>query len=62
MTLEELLEDSLDMSDEVHCFREEDKPAFRESKAQMARFYQSMIDIKKNGSKLTFRPHVISDK
>uniref|UniRef100_A0A0E0PQR7 DUF3615 domain-containing protein n=1 Tax=Oryza rufipogon TaxID=4529 RepID=A0A0E0PQR7_ORYRU len=61
MTWEELLADSLDMSDEVHCFREEDKPAFRKSKAQMARFYQRMIDIENNKIKQIFRPRVPSD-
>jgi hypothetical protein len=61
MTWEELLADSLDMSDEAHCFREEDKPAFRESKAQMARFYQRMIDIEKNKIEQIFRPRVLSD-
>lgn len=61
MTLEELLEDSLDMSDDVYCFREEDKPAFRESKRKMATIYRSLIDMKKNGSEVTFRPRVLSD-
>ncbi|EES11625.1 uncharacterized protein LOC8070299 [Sorghum bicolor] len=61
MTMQELLEDCLDMSDEIYCFREEDKPAFREARAKMARFYQHMIDVEKNGNRLTLRPRVLLD-